>query len=130
MNNSELDISNLAKCIDSLKTCTADYKAAPSEVMKGYIADACVKRFEFTVETAWKTMKKYLKLEYGKKDEELSMNNIFRLMEGLGFALGKSGAFIMKNAMTPAMNITKKKPPNFCRLLMNLWQIVNFYMKS
>lgn len=57
MNNSELDISNLAKCIDSLKTCTADYKAASSDVMKGYIADACVKRFEFTVETAWKTMK-------------------------------------------------------------------------
>ncbi len=84
MNNSELDISNLAKCIDSLKTCTADYKAASSDVMKGYIADACVKRFEFTVETAWKTMKKYLQLEYGKKDDELTMNNIFRLMEGLG----------------------------------------------
>ena len=85
MNNSELDISNFSKCIDSLKTCTKDYKAAPSDVMKNYIADACVKRFEFTVETAWKTMKKYLKLEYGKKDEELSMNNIFRLMEGYGF---------------------------------------------
>ena len=85
MNNSELDISKFSKCIDSLKTCTTDYKAAPSDVMKNYIADACVKRFEFTVETAWKTMKKYLKLEYGKKDEELSMNNIFRLMEGYGF---------------------------------------------
>lgn len=53
--------------------------------MKEYIADACIKRYEYTVETAWKTMKKFLKLEYGKKDEELTMNNIFRFMEGYGF---------------------------------------------
>lgn len=85
MNNSELDISILKNCIDSLKNCTIDYKNAADETTKEYIADACVKRFEYTVETSWKMMKKYLKLEYGKEDKELTMNNIFRLMEGYGF---------------------------------------------
>ncbi|MBP3687185.1 MAG: nucleotidyltransferase substrate binding protein [Alphaproteobacteria bacterium] len=85
MNKTELDISNLAKCIDTLKTCTKDFKAAKDVKMKEYIADACVKRYEYTVETAWKIMKKYLKLEYGKSDTELTMNNIFRFMEGYGF---------------------------------------------
>ena len=85
MNKSELDISILKNCIDSLKNCTVDYKNAVDETTKEYIADACVKRFEYTVETSWKMMKKYLKLEYGKEDKELTMNNIFRLMEGYGF---------------------------------------------
>ena len=53
--------------------------------MQSFIEDSCVKRFEFTVETAWKTMKKYLKEAYGKDDKELTMNNIFRFMEGYGF---------------------------------------------
>ncbi len=85
MYKSELDISNLKNCIDSLKNCTKDYKNSSNETMKEYIEDACIKRFEYTVETAWKIMKKYLKLEYGKNDKELTMNNIFRLMEGYGF---------------------------------------------
>ncbi|MBR5303950.1 MAG: HI0074 family nucleotidyltransferase substrate-binding subunit [Candidatus Gastranaerophilales bacterium] len=85
MNNSELDISILKNCIDSLKNCTKDYKDVADKTMQEYIADACVKRFEYTVETSWKIMKKYLKLEYGKEDKELTMNNIFRLMEGYGF---------------------------------------------
>jgi len=53
--------------------------------MKEYIKDSLVKRFEYTIETAWKLMKKYLKLEYGKTDIELTVNNIFRFMEGYGF---------------------------------------------
>ena len=85
MNKSNLDLINLKNCISTLKNCSKDYKAADSEIMKEYIADACIKRYEYTVETAWKTMKKFLKLEYGKKDEELTMNNIFRFMEGYGF---------------------------------------------
>ncbi len=85
MNKSELDISKFRDCIDSLKNCSNDYKSFTDERIKDYIEDACVKRFEYTVETAWKIMKKYLKLEYGKSDKELTMNNIFRLMEGYGF---------------------------------------------
>ena len=81
MDKSNLDLVNLKNCISTLKNCSKDYKAADSEIMKEYIADACIKRYEYTVETAWKTMKKFLKWEYGKKDEELTMNNIFRFME-------------------------------------------------
>ncbi len=80
-----LDISNLQKCIQFLKTCTLDYKNSIDKNVKEYIEDACVKRFEYTVETSWKFMKKYLKLVYGKSEQELTMNTIFRLMEAYGF---------------------------------------------
>jgi nucleotidyltransferase substrate binding protein (TIGR01987 family) len=84
MNKSELDISNLKKCIESLQNCVKDFQNSTNTSIKEYIKDACVKRFEYTVETSWKIMKKYLKLEYGKNEKELTMNNIFRFMEGYG----------------------------------------------
>lgn len=85
MENKNLDIINLKKWIDSLKECKEAYNTITDEQMRGFIEDSCVKRFEFTVETSWKMMKKYLKEVYGKDDKELTMNNIFRLMEGYGF---------------------------------------------
>lgn len=85
MVNKNLDITNLKKGIDSLKECKEAYNTITDEQMRGFIEDSCVKRFEFTVETSWKMMKKYLKEVYGKDDKELTMNNIFRLMEGYGF---------------------------------------------
>lgn len=85
MGNSKLDITHLKNCIESLKECSEAYKTNTDEQMRKFIEDSCVKRFEFTVETSWKIMKKYLKEVYGKDDKELTMNNIFRLMEGYGF---------------------------------------------
>lgn len=85
MTNSKLDITHLKNCIESLRECIEAYNANTDEKMRGFIEDSCVKRFEFTVETSWKIMKKYLKEVYGKEDKELTMNNIFRLMEGYGF---------------------------------------------
>ena len=85
MTNTRLDITNLKNCIDSLAECINAYKTISNEQMRGFIEDSCVKRFEFTVETSWKTMKKFLKEIYGKDDKELTMNNIFRYMEGYGF---------------------------------------------
>jgi len=85
MNRTEFDITNLKKALESLKKCIVDYKKNDDTTIKEYIKDACVKRFEYTVETSWKLMKKFLKLEYGKTDKELTVNNIFRLMEGFGF---------------------------------------------
>lgn len=81
----DFDITNLKNCIAALKECIDAYQSNTNEQMRGFIEDSCVKRFEFTVETSWKTMKKYLKTFYGKSDKELTMNNIFRLMEGYGF---------------------------------------------
>ena len=85
MSNNQIDIKNLKSWIDSLKECIEAYKSNTDKKIQGFIEDSCVKRFEFTVETSWKTMKRYLKVVYGKDDKELTMNNIFRLMEGYGF---------------------------------------------
>ena len=52
--------------------------------MKNIVADSCIQRYEYTIETSWKMMKRYLKLEYGKSDVELTINNIFRFMAGYG----------------------------------------------
>jgi nucleotidyltransferase substrate binding protein (TIGR01987 family) len=84
MKKSELDLLNLKNCIEALEECVVAYKTNTNEQIRGFIEDSCVKRFEFTVETSWKTMKKYLKEVYGKEDKELTMNNIFRLSEGYG----------------------------------------------
>ena len=54
---SELDISILKQNIELLKDCASDYNKVEDLSMKAYIADACVKRFEYTVETSWKLMK-------------------------------------------------------------------------
>ena len=60
------DITNLKNCIDAQKECIEAYDKNTDETIRGFIEDSCVKRFEFTVETSWKTMKKYLKEVYGK----------------------------------------------------------------
>ena len=82
MKKEELSLTNLKNAIDSLIESSSAYKSNEDEKIRGFIEDSCVKRFGFTVETSWKIMKKFLKLEYGKSDAELTMNNIFRFMEG------------------------------------------------
>lgn len=42
-------------------------------------------KYEYTFETTWKLAKKILQKQYGKNDIELTMNNIFRYMEGYGY---------------------------------------------
>jgi len=87
MENIDLDIDMLNKALESLIKAYDIYQNSDvNEETKSMYADSCVKRFEYTFETAWKTMKKYLKLQYNKNEEELTMNNIFRYMEGYGFA--------------------------------------------
>lgn len=54
------------------------------EKLKTYIKDSCVQRFEYTYETAKKLMNKFLKKEYDKTEKDLTINNIFREMFGLG----------------------------------------------
>ena len=86
MENIELDIESLRFAKTSLEKALNIYNQGNEDQdLCDIIADSCVKRFEYTFETAWKTMKKYFKLQYSKKEEELTMNNIFRFMEGYGF---------------------------------------------
>ena len=80
-----IQISNLEEAYKTLKICYADYESNQNSSLLEYIADSCVKRFEYTLETAWKLAKKVFIQNYGKTEKELSMNNIFRLMQGYGF---------------------------------------------
>lgn len=83
MKKSELDLSNLKNSLSTLTECYQDYVSQSDEKIKNYIKDSCVKRFEYTYETAKKIMNKFLKKEYDKSEKELSINNIFREMYGL-----------------------------------------------
>lgn len=49
------------------------------------LEDSCIKRFEYTLEIARKLMKKVLKKIYGRNEEELTVNNTFRFMQGYNF---------------------------------------------
>ena len=78
----DLNINCLKDALKTLKECWDIKENNQDEKLFDIIADSCVKRFEYTIEIAWKIMKKYLKLEYGKEDKELTINNIFRFMAG------------------------------------------------
>ena len=81
-----IEISNLENAYQTLKNCYNDYNSNQDSPLLEYIADSCVKRFEYTLETAWKLVKKILIQKYGKTEPELTMNNIFRSMQGYGYA--------------------------------------------
>lgn len=85
MKKSDLDLSNLKNSLSTLVESYSDLNKETDEKLKSYIKDSCIKRFEYTYETAKKIMNKFLKKEYDKTEQELSINNIFREMYGLGF---------------------------------------------
>ena len=84
MKKTELDLSNFKNSLSTLKECYHDLTEQQDEKLKTYIKDSCVKRFEYTYETAKKIMNKFLKKEYDKTEKDLTINNIFREMYGLG----------------------------------------------
>lgn len=77
---------NLENAHKTLVDCYNDYLANQDSVLLEYIADSCVKRFEYTLETSWKLAKKIFIQRYGKTEPELTINNIFRFMQGYGYA--------------------------------------------
>lgn len=84
MKKSELNLNVLKNSVSTLKECYEDLNAQKDEKIKTYIKDSCIQRFEYTYETAKKIMNKFLKKEYDKQDKDLTINNIFREMFGLG----------------------------------------------
>ena len=80
-----IEISNLEEAYETLKSCYQDFTENQESRFIEYIADSCVKRFEYTLETAWKLTKKVLIEKYGKNERELSVNNIFRFMQGYDY---------------------------------------------
>lgn len=83
MKKSELDLTILINSLNTLKECYSDYNIQEDAKLKEYIKDSCIKRFEYTYETAKKIMNKFLKKEYDKTEKDLTINNIFREMYGL-----------------------------------------------
>ena len=83
MKKSELNLNILKNSFETLKECYTDYLSQKDTKIKEYIKDSCIKRFEYTYETSKKIMNKYLKKEFDKTEQDLSINNIFRQMYGL-----------------------------------------------
>ncbi len=83
--NKMISIDNLVDASKTLKTCYQDYAANQDSPFIEYIADSCVKRFEYTLETAWKLAKRIFIQKYAKTEQELTMNNIFRYMQSYGW---------------------------------------------
>lgn len=84
MKKSELDLTVLKNSFSTLVECYNDFSVQNDEKLKTYIKDSCIKRFEYTYESAKKIMNKYLKKEYDKDEKDLTINNIFREMYNLG----------------------------------------------
>ena len=129
MSEIELDLTNLKNSIDKLKESIEAYNNLTDETLRSFIEDSCVKRFEFTGETSWKMMKKFLKLQYGKEDKELTMNNIFRFMEGYGIIKSWEmwrGFYDRRNDTSHEYNNEKSK--KILGIIEDFWQEVNeFY---
>ena len=109
MKKSKLDLTILKKSFETLKECYKDYNLQEDEKLKGYIKDSCIQRFEYTYESAKKIMNKFLKKEYDKTEKDLSVNNIFREMYGLGLKkVLKTGQITEKKGILPFMNTVIK----------------------
>lgn len=57
----ELRIDALRQSLKTLQEACAAYQNNKENELTSIIADSCVQRYEYTLETAWKLMKKYLK---------------------------------------------------------------------
>ena len=80
-----IDFSNFKSALKTLKAGMEILNKNKDTDLADMLEDSCIKRFEYTLEIARKLMKKVLKKVYGKSEEELTVNNVFRFMQGYGF---------------------------------------------
>lgn len=80
-----IDISNLKSALQTLTSSMNILERNKTCDFADMLEDSCIKRFEYTLEIARKLMKRVLKKIYGKTEEELTVNNIFRFMQGYKF---------------------------------------------
>lgn len=81
----QIDISNLKSALETLKSSMQTLQKNSTCDFVDMLEDSCIKRFEYTLELARKIMKRVLKKIYGKSEEELTVNNTFRFMQGYKF---------------------------------------------
>ncbi|MDR3179625.1 MAG: nucleotidyltransferase substrate binding protein [Holosporaceae bacterium] len=80
-----MNINNLKSALQTLEEGYKIYASNCEKSFSDMLADSCIKRFEYTLETAIKTMKKFLKEVYFVDEKDLTVNNMFKLMEGYEF---------------------------------------------
>lgn len=81
----EIDITNLKVALNTLQISMQKLEENKHCDFADMLEDSCIKRFEYTLEISRKIMKRVLKQVYGKAEEELTVNNIFRFMQGYNF---------------------------------------------
>ena len=81
----QIDITNLKLALETLKNSVNTINENRECYFVDMLEDSCIKRFEYTLEISRKTMKRVLKKIYGKSEEELTVNNIYRFMQGYRF---------------------------------------------
>ncbi|MDR3179854.1 MAG: nucleotidyltransferase substrate binding protein [Holosporaceae bacterium] len=107
-----MKINNLKLAFQTLEEGYKIYISNCDKSLSDMLADSCVKRFEYTIETSIKTMKKFLKEIYFVDEKDLTVNNIFRLMEGYGFIsswLQWKNYYQSRNNTTHEYNLSKSR---------------------
>ncbi len=81
----KLDLSSFKKAIDSLQTAIDEYHKNPNI----FVRDACIQRFEYTYELAWKMLKRFLEITSANPVEidEMSFQNLIRTGSEKGLLL-------------------------------------------
>lgn len=108
----EIDISNLKSALQTLKTSMEKLEENKTCDFADMLEDSCIKRFEYTLEIARKLMKKVLKKIYGRSEEELTVNNTFRFMQGYKFISDWEnwrGYYEKRNNTTHEYNLAKSR---------------------
>ena len=114
---------NLTSALLTLKTGFELFQNNKDQEIKDMLADSCVKRFEYTLETSIKLMRKILKQVYFTDEKDLTVNNIFRLMEGYKFILSWENwknYYQKRNDISHEYNLQKSREllkiiPNFIK---------------
>lgn len=107
-----MNINSLKEALKTLKDVQLQYVKNSNRNLQSISADSCVKCFEYTLETSVKLMKKMLKTQYAKEETDLTVNNIFRLMQSYGFIsfwISWRNYYQQRNFITHKYNLEKSR---------------------